>query len=151
MQKKIAIMLILVMMAELDAHRVLDSHGVLGKNFRYKKWFKSTIKQTQILIYWSDYLLIWVLDEHWTLVRGPQGIYYSPWRDNYPNIKPFPTISRTFKDTNTKERSYLDTHNELEDDLSRIPEDSNHSGNASKNRRFCVFSNKPGCIHLRIY
>ena len=40
MQKKIAIMLILMMMAELDAHRVLGSHGGLGKNFSYTKWFK---------------------------------------------------------------------------------------------------------------
>ena len=40
MQKKIAIMLILMVMAELDAHRVLDSHGGLGKNFVDTKWFK---------------------------------------------------------------------------------------------------------------
>ena len=44
MKKKIAIMLILIMMAELEAHRVLDSHGGLGKNFSYTKWFKSRIQ-----------------------------------------------------------------------------------------------------------
>ena len=37
MQKKIAMMLILMMMAELDAHRVLDSHGRLRKNLSYIK------------------------------------------------------------------------------------------------------------------
>ena len=44
MKKKIAIMLILMVMAELDAHRVLDSHGGLGKNFSYTKWFKLRIQ-----------------------------------------------------------------------------------------------------------
>ena len=97
------------------------------------------------------YLLLSVVDEHWTLVHGPQGFYYSPWRESYPTIKASPAISRTFKDPNTKQRPYLDSHYELEDALSLIPKDSNNSGNASKRRRFCVFSNEPGCIHLRIY
>ena len=97
------------------------------------------------------YLLLSVVDEHWTLVHGPQGFYYSPWRESYPTIKASPAISRTFKDPNTKQMPYLDSHYELEDDLSSIPKDSNDSGNASKRRRFCVFSNEPGCIHLRIY
>ena len=97
------------------------------------------------------YLLLSVVDEHWTLVHGPQGFYYSPWRGSYPTIKASPAISRTFKDTNTKQTPYLDSQHELEDDLSLVPNDSNNSGRASKRRRFCVFSNTPGCIHLRIY
>ena len=39
-------MLILMMMAEFDAHRVLDSHGGLGKNFIYTEWFKLRMNST---------------------------------------------------------------------------------------------------------
>ena len=115
-----------------------------------QKWFTLRKIDTHfdLLIYMIRYLLLSVLDKHWTLVHGPQGFYYSPWRDSYPAS---PAISRPFKDTNTKQRSYLDSHYDLEDDLSSMPKDSNDSGNASKRRPFCVFRNTPGCIHLRIY
>ena len=149
MQEKIAMMLILMMMSGLDAHGARDLHPGLRKNSSQSKMvYTRNSNHFDLLIYMLCYLVLSVLDKHWTLRRGPQGFYYSPWRDSYPAS---PAITRTFKDTNTKQRPYLDNHYELEDDLSLIPNDSNNSGNALRGRRFCVFSNKPGCIHLRIY